>query len=191
MESKNLKKKFTPKRLFNYFLRGLLVVTPIAVTIWIIKAGIETLNGVWDLGIPGLGLVIILTGITLLGYFSSRLITQPIFEFLDELLEKAPGIKFIYSSVRDFMNAFVGEKRKFSEPVAVEMNESGMLKLGFITQKNVEMLQLEGNYVAVYFPHSYNFSGNLFLVKSEKVRLINANPTEVMKFIVTGGVTEI
>jgi len=191
----NSKGRLTARRIFNYFLGGLLITLPIAGTVFIIFKTFAFLDGIFPteglLGksIPGLSIVIILGGITLIGYVSSWVLTKPLLDFIDSQLERVPGIKIIYSSIKDLMGAFVGDKKKFTEPVAVEMN-SGIFKLGFVTQKNLEGIQMDG-FVAVYFPHSYNFSGNLFLVPKDRVKAIDANSSELMKFIVSGGVTDI
>ena len=96
-------------------------------------------------------------------------------------------------TLKDVMDAFVGDKKKFTEPVAVEMSTTGILKLGFVTEKDlVHFLGDKGavKYVAVYFPHSYNFSGNLFLVPKGNVKHLDTNSTDLMKFVVSGGVTK-
>jgi uncharacterized membrane protein len=87
------------------------------------------------------------------------------------------------------MEAFVGDKKKFNHPVIVEM-QPGIFKPGFITQDDLSSLNLPG-LAAIYFPHSYAFSGNLFLVEKERVKPFDGNSTEVMKFIVSGGVTDL
>jgi uncharacterized membrane protein len=108
------------------------------------------------------------------------------------LISQAPLIKVIYTSIKDFISAFVGKDRRFTEPVLVKVNrQSDIEKLGFITQKDLSNIGIPQGRVAVYLPHSYNFSGNLFIVPVENVTPLNAPPAEVMKFIVTAGVTSI
>jgi uncharacterized membrane protein len=178
------------RRVIKYFIKGLLIVLPIAATIYVLKHVIGLIDNLLNLGIPGLGLVIIITGITLIGYFGTWLITEPLISFVEDMIGKVPGIKLIYTSIKDFMEAFVGDKKKFNAPVIVEMSEKGIYKMGFLTQKDLSKLGMEG-FVGVYFPHSYNFSGNFFLVEASRVRRLNSNPTDMMKFIVSGGITEI
>ena len=103
-----------------------------------------------------------------------------------------PLIKTIYESVTDLLSAFVGNKKKFNVPVMVKMNkESDIYKLGFLTREDLSQLGIPNTYVAVYLPHSYNFSGNMFVVPSTQVTTLNLPSSEVMKFIVSGGVIDI
>lgn len=188
-----MKRKLTLRRLVNYFLGGLLIVLPISLTAYFITWVFSSIDQLIDtkslLGesIPGLGVVAVIALITSIGFIAEGWIVKPIIDFLDHVVERIPGVKIIYSFIKDFMEAFVGDKKKFNEPVAVEMN-NGLLKLGFVTQKDLSALGLEG-YVSVYFPHSYNFSGNVFLVPADKIRTVQGNPSEIMKFVASGGVT--
>lgn len=174
-------------KLINYFLRGLLIVLPFAVTFSIVKSIVLTIDDYVNVGIPAVGFLIVIASITLLGLIGSSLITKPLFSLVDDVLSKIPFVKIIYTSVKDFMEAFVGDKKKFNNPVLVEMSP-GIYKPGFITYEDLQDIKLPG-LCAVYFPHSYAFSGNLFLVEKDKVRSFDGNPTDLMKFIVSGGVT--
>lgn len=176
-------------KLLNYFLRGLLISIPVAATIAIIVWLFETIDGLLGKDhIPGLGILIILSIIIAIGAIGSSYLVQPILNWFDEWLEKTPGVKFLYSSVKDIMEAFVGEKKKFSEPVIVELASDGIYKVGFITRKDLKSIGLEG-FSAVYFPKSYGFVGDLYFVKNDKIKPLNANPTTIFKMIVSGGVT--
>ncbi|MBW7845108.1 MAG: DUF502 domain-containing protein [Bacteroidia bacterium] len=177
------------KNLINYFLKGLLIVLPFAVTYAVLKSIVLTMDNYIDVGIPAVGFFIVICSITFLGFIGSSLITKPLINLLDDVLSKIPFVKIIYTSVKDFMEAFVGDKKKFTSPVLVEMT-NGIYKPGFITQQDLSHLGLPG-LCAVYFPHSYAFSGNLFFVDKNKIKPFNGNSTEVMKFIVSGGVTDI
>ncbi len=180
--------------LMSYFFRGLIVVIPIIVTVYLFYYTITYLDGLIGVKIPGLGFILSLTGITLIGFFGTGLITKPIFDIFDNVLDNTPGVKFIYSSVKDMLEAFVGDKKKFTEPVLVEMSNSGIMKLGFITKADLSDLGSENDltdYVGVYFPHSYNFSGNLFIVPKSKLIKLNGKTGDLMKMVVSGGVTEI
>lgn len=177
--------------LIKYFLRGLLLVIPIGVTIYILMASIRWLDGLIALDFPGAGLVIILSAVTLIGYIGSTLIAQPIFNFFERLMNRLPLVRIIYSSLKDLISAFVGDKKKFNQPVLVTLNrETNLQKLGFITQEDLHNLGLQAK-MAVYLPHSYNFSGDLYIVPKENITLIHATGTDVMKFIVSGGVTKV
>jgi len=184
----------TFRRLFNYFLGGLLVSLPIFGTAYVIISAFKLVDNLIDtqyffgFTVPGLGLLLVLSLITFIGFIGEGLLTKPFMDFFGHLLERTPGVKVIYSMMKDFMEAFVGDKKKFTEGVAVEMT-NGIYKLGFVTSKDLSAIELDG-LVAVYFPHSYNFSGNLFLVPKERIKHLNGNSSELMKFIVSGGVTD-
>lgn len=185
--------KKTLSLLVSYFFRGLIVVTPIIVTVYLFYHTITWLDNLVGVKIPGLGFLISLTGITLIGFFGTGLITKPLFDIFDNLMDKTPGVKFIYSSVKDMLEAFVGDKKKFTEPVLVEMTSSGIMKIGFVTKTDLSELGSDKNlkdYVGVYFPHSYNFSGNLFIVPKSKLVVLKGKNSDLMKMVVSGGVTE-
>ncbi|WMJ72747.1 DUF502 domain-containing protein [Cytophagaceae bacterium ABcell3] len=181
-------------KFLKYFLQGLLFVIPVSITIFIIYAAISWLDSlipkIFDVELyPGMGLVLILGLITFIGYLASTLIAKPAFIVVENYLYKVPVINLIYSSVKDFTGAFVGEKKKFNIPVLVRINKDfDICRLGFLTQTDLKRLKLEDK-VAVYFPHSYNISGNLTIVPKEHIILLDAQSSEVMKFIVSGGVS--
>jgi uncharacterized membrane protein len=176
-------------RFISYFFRGLLFIVPIALTTYIILLSISWLDGLIPFQLPGLGLLTILASITLIGYLASTLLAGPLFNVLEELLTRLPLVSIIYSSLKDLISAFVGDKKKFNQPVLVTLNPEFVIqKPGFITQSDLSQLGLVDQ-VAVYLPHSYNFSGNLYIVPAKFVRPIHASSTDIMKFIVSGGVS--
>ncbi len=192
----------TKKRshLISWFFQGMLYLAPVSLTVYVIYISFRfvdgilksAIHGITGYYIPGLGLVVIVAAITLIGFLGSSLIFSRYFKFFDRLISQAPLIKVIYTSIKDFISAFVGKDRRFTEPVLVKVNrQSDIEKLGFITQKDLSNIGIPQGRVAVYLPHSYNFSGNLFIVPVENVTPLNAPPAEVMKFIVTAGVTSI
>jgi len=187
-------------RLIRYFLQGLLLISPVAITIYAIYVTFQFIDGllIQDLTdligfkIPGLGMIIILTFITLIGVIGSSILLKPILHSLDRIISQAPLVKIIYTSIKDFMSAFVGKDKKFTEPVLVRISQdSDLEKIGFVTQNDLSALGIKSGKVAVYLPHSYTFSGNLCIVPVKNITPLNANPTEVMKFVVTAGVTSI
>jgi uncharacterized membrane protein len=191
---------YTMNKLIRYFLQGLLLISPLAITIYAIYVSFEFIDGLLiqylteliGFKIPGLGLIIILTFITLIGVIGSSILIIPILNSLDKLISQAPLVKIIYTSIKDFMNAFVGKDKKFTEPVLVKISkDSDLEKIGFITQHDLSALGIDAGKVAVYLPHSYTFSGNLCIVPVANVTPLNANATEVMKFVVSAGVTTI
>lgn len=180
------------KRLLGYFLRGALLITPLAGTLYVIYKIFEVIDGIIPFQIPGLGLLTLIVFLTFVGYVGGYIIGQPIIQYFQRLLDKAPLVKTIYTSIKDLLSAFVGKEKRFDRPVLVKLNkDSNVEKLGFITREDLSSLGIEQDKVAVYLPHSYAFSGNLFIVPRENVRTINASSTDVMKFIVSGGVAKI
>lgn len=179
---------FTYKRILSYFLRGLLFVTPVVVTIYIIFETILFLDNLIPVPLPGIGILMVLALITFVGYLASLFFAKPIFDWFERGLIKIPLVNLIYTSIKDLMGAFVGDKKKFSSPVKVQLTDS-LMRLGFITQEDMSIVG-EADLVAVYFPHSYNVSGNVFLVPKEKVTpLTGVKSSDVMKFMVSGGVS--
>ena len=181
--------KFTSKRLLFYFLRGLLILVPLAITAYIIVVSLAWVDSLVPVQIPGLGLLIVSSVIILIGYVATSFIAKPVFEMMEELLMGVPLISLIYSSIKDLLSAFVGDKKKFNQPVLVEMEPgSRLFKMGFLTQENMDIIG-QPELVAVYLPHSYNFSGNFYIVPRERITLLNLPSSDVMKFVVSGGVS--
>lgn len=183
----------------NYFLQGLLYTAPIGITAYIIYVVFKFTNSILDdvlenflkIDIPGLGLIVIFFFLVLIGIIGRSIFAQPFKILFKHLLEKAPLLKLIYSALNDLLSAFVGKEKKFNKPVLVLVNPiSNLEKLGFLTAEDLSKID-EKDKVAVYFPHSYNFSGELFIVPKTQIRPIDINPAVVMKFIVSGGVSDI
>jgi uncharacterized membrane protein len=184
------------KKLISYFLQGLLYIAPIGVTIYIIYVIFKFVDNLLQdhfqeligVDIPGLGLIVIIILLIIIGFLGQTIIAKP-FKFLfNRIMKKAPVVKVIYSAFNDLFSAFVGKERKFNKPVLVKVNmTSNLEKLGFLTEEDLSRIG-EKDKVAVYFPHSYNFSGEMFIVPVEQVIPIDIPPAEVMKFIVSAGV---
>ena len=192
------------KRILNYFLQGLLITVPITVTFVVIIRGIVWIDGliplqipvtlpwVGEVDIPGLGIIILFSLVTILGYFASTLVANPFFAMVEKLMEKTPGLKIIYTSVKDLIEAFVGEKKRFTQPVLVTINhEPAIHRIGFVTENDLTRLGIPANKVAVYLPFSYGFNGQLLIVESKNISELDVSGTEMMKFIISGGVTDI
>jgi uncharacterized membrane protein len=188
------------KKLINSFLQGLLFLVPITVTVWVIYSIFELIDNlltdpikqVIGKNIPGLGLVLLIVVISLVGLLGSTIVFRPVVNYFDELMAKTPLIKILYTSTKDLISAFVGQKRSFKEPVLVKMSkEWDVERVGYITNRSLEALGIPGEKVAVYLPHAYAWSGNLYIVPAENVKLIQAPSMEVMKFIISAGVTNL
>ncbi len=181
---------FTYRRVLSYFFRGLLFLTPLAITVYVIYQIFLFLDNLIPVPIPGIGILMVLGLITFVGYLASLFFTKPLFDWFERGVFKIPLVNLLYTSIKDLMGAFVGEKKKFSSPVIVEISDS-LSRLGFITQEDMSVIE-EPELVAVYFPHSYNVSGNVFLVKREKIKpLKGVKSSDVMKFMVSGGVSNL
>ena len=197
-------------RLLQNFLQGAIVLAPIGVTIW---AVLFLFNAVDDIlpnilhqivptiitkdpdgslrKIPGLGFIVVIILVMLVGWISSLFVFSRIVAFFDGILEKTPGIKFIYTSVKDLMEAFAGNKKKFDKPVLVNIDGENIWRIGFITQQSVRHFDLE-EHVAVYVPHSYAISGITFFVPPHKIKVLdNVSAADAMKFAISGGVTDV
>ena len=188
------------KKFLNYFLQGCLFVVPIVVTLWVLLKTIFWIDGllpfqipikvpgIEELEIPGLGLLTIFVTVAVIGYIGSHYIRNPFFTYAEKAANKAPLVKIIYSSVKDL----VEEKKRFKTPVLVRLEkDSEINRIGFITQEDLSDIGLEKTMVAVYLPFSYSFAGELIILPRENIRPLNASGTDMMKFIISGGVTEI
>tara|TARA_R110002033_G_scaffold99257_1_gene147670 strand:+ start:178 stop:777 length:600 start_codon:yes stop_codon:yes gene_type:complete len=187
------------KRLVNYFLQGLLYIAPLGITAYIIYVIFNFIDNLLDdkleeifkIDVPGLGFAVIFLFLVLVGIIGQSIFARPFKVLFKRIIEKAPLLKLIFSALNDLFSAFVGKEKKFNKPVMVLVNPiSNLEKLGFLTEEDLSILD-EKEKVAVYFPHSYNFSGELFIVPRNQVRVIDVNPSVVMKFIISGGVSGI
>ncbi|WP_167607801.1 DUF502 domain-containing protein [Maribellus sediminis] len=187
------------KKLGSYFFQGVILVAPIVITIYILYAvfvrvdgwlvhNLEPLIGFY---IPGLGIVILVASVTLLGFIGQTALVRPIKKLAGNLIRRIPLLNLLYSALNDLFSAFVGNEKKFNVPVKVLFNqENNLWKLGFITKDSLEEFDLE-EMTAVYFPHSYNFSGELYIVPRDRVQPVSVSPADAMKFVVSAGVTRV
>ncbi len=179
------------KRLATYFLRGLVLTVPLVVTGAVVWITLRTIDGWLGLPIPGAGLLITLAGITLIGVLGTNLLWTGFVEWLERMLDRLPFVRILYNATKDLLDAFVGEKRRFDAPVLVALSADGAVRtFGFITQQSLAKLGLADD-VAVYFPQSYNFAGQLIVVPAARVTRLEAPSSDVLAFIVSGGVTEV
>ena len=203
------KEPFRWKKIIQYFLQGLLIIAPLAITIYAIYWVISTVDG-WvpifrevvkdaqgnitgyEVKNYGLGFLIILVAIITIGYLSSFFIQSKLFNLFDHWLEKTPGIKFIYTSTRDFFEAFAGDKKRFNKAVLANVFSEEVWVIGFLTDEEMHKFELGADKVAVYVPQAYNFAGQLYILPRDKVKTINnISSGEAMKYAVTGGVVDL
>jgi len=193
----------TSTKFLQYFLQGILVLGPVLITGWLIFRVFTWLDELIPVYLnlssdptnpfylPGIGFIIVVAGLIAVGYFSSFFVVERMLSFFDHLLEKTPGVKVIYTFVKDFSEAFAGKKRKFKKAVLVSIYQPDVWQLGFITNEDLIQFDLEAH-ITVYIPNSYAVAGNLFFVKRERVRLLtHISPTDAMKFAISGGVAEV
>ncbi len=177
------------KQLSTYFVRGLIYLTPIAATIYIIYRIVVFLDNLLVFETPGVSLALVLMSIVVLGFVGTLVISSPVIKYSEKLLVRIPLVNILYTSTKDLVQSFSGEKSKFNVPVMVRFDKNlDIYKPGFVTSENLESIQMNGM-VAVYLPMSYAFSGNVFVVPAENVRNIDVPAVDYMKFIVSGGVS--
>ena len=198
-----MEKPFEYKKFLQYFLQGMLIMAPVSISVYTLYFVVSSIDGL----IPifsymdetgkvrvqnyGLGFVVIIAAIILLGYFSSFFITSRIVSFMDKFFQKTPGLKHIYSTTRDFFEAFAGEKKKFTNNVLANVDDNDVWRVGFITKDDMVDFGLS-EYVAVYIPMAYSVAGNVYVIPKERVRPItNISSAQTMKFALSGGVTEL
>ena len=179
------------RRLVAYFFRGLVLLAPLAVTVYVSIWLFQTIDGWLGLPVPGVGFVATLLLIVLVGFLGSNLLTRGAVSVLDGLLSKLPFVNLVYGSTRDLVKAFVGEKRRFDKPVLVELYPGGHAHvIGFVTQESLGQLGRD-SFVSVYVPQSYHWAGQVFVFPASVIQRLDASSAAVMAFVVSGGVTEI
>ena len=178
--------------LLGYFFRGLLLIVPVAVIVAVAFEALRWLDQIVQVDIPGLGIVIVLTSIIVIGWLGSTFFYQRMAEIFEDVLRRVPFLKTVYDALKDLMEGLVGSKKKFDRPVLVTpLDGSGLGQLGFLTQEDLSHLGVDSNHVAVYVPYSFAWSGRLFIVPVACITPIDAKAAEVMKFILSGGVTRV
>jgi uncharacterized membrane protein len=190
------KQKFNWRKLFQFFIQGLIIIAPIGITVYTVYYLITTLDN-WlppifgKGGNYGLGFLIIITSIIFVGFLSNFFLKTRIYSFVDRWMEKTPGIKFIYGTSKDFFSAFSGNKKKFNKPVLVNIENNNVWRLGFVTQEHVEEFGIK-DYLAVYVPMSYSIAGQVYFVKADSIKEVTeVSATDAMKFAISGGIADV
>jgi len=191
------------KALLNYFFKGLIVVVPLGAAAFLIFWAVSSIDTALNLSdviwtnskgkpvyIPGLGILNVFVVIMIAGILVTNVITDPIKRWFNRWINRLPFFNFLYSSIKDLTEAFVGDEKKFNEAVIVEVNEFGLKKIGFLVQKDLAKINMPGE-VAVYFPYSYSFAGQVVIIAADKVKPIDKNAADMMKFVISGGVSGI
>lgn len=181
--------KWSMNELTKNFFGGLFILVPLAITIAVVLFVFGKIDGWLNIPVPGVGFLTTVALIILAGRLATNVFFQGMFEALEGILTRMPFVKLLYTSLKDLIAAFMGEKKRFDQPVVVTLTTNGQMEaIGFITRQNLDFLGLTGH-VAVYFPQSYNFAGNLLVFPRNQVRPLEVESAEVMAFIVSGGVS--
>ena len=181
------------QKFIQYFLQGLLILAPVTITVYAIYVVFDKIDGILRpiINIPGVGFVMIIGFILMVGYLSSFFLMSRILSLIDKLLDRTPGIKLFYSFIKDFFEAFAGNKKKFTKGVLANIENNDVWRVGFITQDDMGGFSLH-DHVAVYVPMAYSVAGQVYIIPRERVRPItNISSTQTMKFAVSGGVTDV
>ncbi|OLY91276.1 Uncharacterized membrane protein [Cnuella takakiae] len=203
MNGNNQTGGFRWSRLFQYFLQGLLVLAPVTITAYTIYWIVSSIDSLVPLFTArgadgqvyvrnyGLGFLVVIVTVCLIGFLSTYFLRLKLFGLFDSFLERTPGVRLIYSTVKDFFEAFAGEKKKFNRPVLASVDDTDVWRVGFITRADAHELGLDG-YVAVYVPMSYSIAGNVYILPPHRIKPINRiTASETMKFAISGGVTNV
>jgi uncharacterized membrane protein len=186
-------RRFRLRYVGQYFLRGVLVLAPVVITVSLLFWLFRKVDGLLDPHVttPGLGLVSLLLTVVLIGWVSSFFIVRRVFGVFGHGLEQMPGVSFVYTSLRDFFEAFVGNKKRFTHAVLINVFADDVWLLGFLTDEELDSFGLGAKYVSVYVPQAYNVAGQLYLVKRDRVKAVDhLSPPEVMRYAVSGGAVE-
>jgi len=176
---------------WSWFGQGLFYLLPIGLTIFLLVAIFQKIDTVFEFKTPGLGILTMIALVTAVGILGSLFISSPIFKYFGKLIDKAPIIKMLYNAIKDLMSVFVGNKKKFTEPVLVRLSESiEMEQIGFITQSSLKELGIEENKVSVYMPFSFSVAGTVYIVPAKNVTKMKIKPQEALKFIVSGTIRD-
>jgi uncharacterized membrane protein len=184
----------TVKRIFRYFIQGMIILAPIGITAYVLYWLFDKVDSILRpyVNIPGLGFIIILVFIILVGWVSSNFIMGSAINFFDHVMQRTPGIKFIYTSTKDFFEAFAGDRKKFNKAVLAMVFAEDVWIVGFLTDEEMHKFNMGADKVGVYVPQAYNFAGQLYILPRDKVRKIeHITSGEAMKYAVTGGVVDL
>lgn len=193
-KTKSLKSRSIPRKIFRFFIQGIIILAPIGITAYALYWLFEKVDGILRpyVNIPGIGFALIILFIILVGWISSNFLMGSVLSIFDGWMERTPVIKFIYTSTKDFFEAFAGDKRRFNKAVLANVFSENVWIVGFLTDEEMNKFELGAENVAVYVPQSYNFAGQLYILPRNRVRKIeNITSGEAMKYAVTGGVVDL
>lgn len=187
------------KKAAGYFLQGLLFLTPIGVTVFVVVWFVNMMDdlfspifdGILPFNIPGLGIIVAFFWLAFLGYIISNLISRSAITWFDTTMKRAPLVKVIYFAVKDLITVFFGKEDKMGKPVKVLVQKDPLqYRFGFQTRKDLSEFGFGADMISVYLPFSYGVMGNQLVVRKEDVEFLDVSASEIMKFIVSGGVVQ-
>ena len=191
MDEDKKQKSFT-EQISSSFFKGLLIVVPPAITVfvvtWLFDLTEKTIGKYLPAKIPGAGLVIVLVGIWVVGVLSGNFLSKKILEFFDGLISKIPVVKFIYKSVKQVSKAVFESDSMFKSVVLVPYQKSYVMGFQILNVPEPIKEKLGDDYVCVYMPWSMNMTAgmNFFVKKSDVIRL-DMLPQDALQFILTAG----
>lgn len=179
------------RRLLKWFVQGVLLTVPTVVTGYIFYVAFRRLDSWMGLPWPGAGFALTIGLVTAIGFLGTNLLTRTLMTGFEGLLGRLPLVRLVYTATKDMLNAFVGEKRRFDKAVLVSLSPDGAIRaFGFVTQESLETLGLRES-VVVYIPQAYALAGHTIIVPSARVTRLGGDSSDVMAFVVSGGVTDV
>ncbi len=189
----------------KYFITGLLVLVPLAITLWVLNLIVGTLDqslllipkewrpeSLFGFSLPGLGTILTLLIIFFTGLFTRNFLGTRLLMWWEMLLNRIPVVNSIYSSVKQVSDTlFSSSGNAFRKALLVQYPRQGSWTIAFLTGvpggdvKN----HLQGDYVSVYVPTTPNPTSGFFLMllREETIEL-NMSVDEALKYIVSMGV---
>lgn len=189
--------------LFKFFLRGLLVIVPLFLSLYVIfwffsRAEHLALQGMNLLGLnfyfPGMGILVGMGLIILVGIIMSSIVAQRLHQFLQNIISKMPILKTIYFAIADFLNFFAGtEEAKNTKVVLVQMPNHEAKLVGILTNLHPEaLISIEStSLVAVYLPMSYQIGGYTVFIPKSWITETNLSVEDAVKLSMTGWIKKV
>ena len=182
------------KPVSRYFLNGLIVTVPIAITILVVNQifslADKLLGQYLPIYFPGLSLIIVLVTICMVGWLSSNWILRRIFLFAERMVDTIPIVKFIYSIVKQISTAMLESKQLFKNAVLVPYPHPGCKVLGFVMSPLSEPLKekLDVEYVCIFIPMSFNMTAGFnIMVRKDDVIPLEVTSESALQYILTAG----
>lgn len=176
-------------------MNGLLVLLPAMITFLIFRYIYRLMNqwGIYWLHIPpkwqfpGLGLVLLTIMIILVGVITQLWIARKLVGKIESFVERIPLVKELYVTLKDTLNAILGEKKSFDTVVLV--STGSYKRMGFLTvKKPIFKTSDNKEYLGVYFPQSMQIAGDLYWVEKESIEFLKISVEEALRTILSAGV---